>query len=115
MIVGLVLAPVALLTLGWAAVVGLLVGMFLTAPRRVPYAAALVVVAAVLDIQVSAAWSRSWGDALAAVGVGVVVGAVLVEPRTPTAGGRRRERALPRLPRLRLPRLPRLRRRRTAA
>jgi arabinofuranan 3-O-arabinosyltransferase len=106
-LVGLVLAPLALLVLGWAAVVGLLVGLLVSAPRRVPYAAALVVVAAVLDVQVSAAWSRSWGDALAAVGVGVLVGTVLVEPHRP---------GLPRLPRRpRLPRLLRLGRRGAAS
>lgn len=89
----LLLVPLAFVALGSAATVGLLLGVLWRSSRRVAAGAALVVVAAVLDSQVSAAWSRSWGDALTAFGVGVVIGAVLVEPRL---GARRKPAILSR-------------------
>lgn len=94
----LLAVPAAALVLGPVVALGLVLGAFLRARRRAPFGAGLVVFAALLDVGVDAAWSRSVGDAAAALGVGLVIGVVLVEPRTGTRW-RPNLRLRPRLPR----------------
>ena len=83
------LVPLALLLLGPAAALGVAAGVVRRVPRRLELAAVAVVASAVVDVIGGPAWSLSLADALAALGVGLAVGVVLVDGRLARVRGRR--------------------------
>lgn len=87
--VTVVLIPLALLLLGPAAAVGVVLGVLRRVPRRLEAAAVSIVASAAIDVAGGPSWSYAFGDALAALGVGLVVGFVLVDGRSVRTRARR--------------------------
>lgn len=83
------LAPLALLLLGPAAAVGLVAGFVRRLRWRLELALGAVVASAVLDVAGGPSWTYPLADALAALGVGLVVGHVLLDGRPAWRPGRR--------------------------
>ncbi|CAN5621965.1 hypothetical protein BH11ACT8_BH11ACT8_26530 [soil metagenome] len=83
------LTAVCLLLLGPAAALGMLLGLWPRVHRRLEVAAGTVVASAVIDVLGGPSWSYPVADALAALGVGLVIGFVLVDGRVLRLRGRR--------------------------